>query len=166
MRTTRPETGCQGERGRVTFDLLDRNLPPERRVLERERVLPEEHRPDALIVDAAIPPRGGFLFAAQAHALPGCLDIPILLTAAAGTYDPQLLEKARRDCGVRDLLQQWDGEALRAFLLSTHYRHPINFTESAIADADRRALGRPGRHPAGPRGPVRHRWISPGPLSS
>jgi cysteinyl-tRNA synthetase len=39
---------------------------------------------------------------------------------------------------IRDLLQHWDGEALRAFLLSTHYRHPINFTESAIADADRR----------------------------
>ena len=34
MRTTRPEPGCQGERGRVTFDLLDRNLPPERGVLE------------------------------------------------------------------------------------------------------------------------------------
>jgi len=39
---------------------------------------------------------------------------------------------------IRDLLQHWDGESLRAFLLSTHYRHPINFTESALADADRR----------------------------
>src|SRR5712664_328872 len=39
---------------------------------------------------------------------------------------------------IRDLLEQWDGEALRAFLLSTHYRHPINFTESAIVEADRR----------------------------
>jgi cysteinyl-tRNA synthetase len=39
---------------------------------------------------------------------------------------------------IRDLLAHWDGEALRAFLLSTHYRHPINFTESALADADRR----------------------------
>ncbi|TMA25673.1 MAG: cysteine--tRNA ligase [Deltaproteobacteria bacterium] len=39
---------------------------------------------------------------------------------------------------LRDLLAHWDGEALRAFLLSTHYRHPINFTESAVADADRR----------------------------
>ncbi|GAC1346929.1 MAG: cysteine--tRNA ligase [Myxococcales bacterium] len=37
---------------------------------------------------------------------------------------------------IRDLLVHWDGEALRAFLLSTHYRHPINFTESAVADAD------------------------------
>ena len=36
------------------------------------------------------------------------------------------------------LLQHWDGEALRAFLLSTHYRHPISFAESAVADADRR----------------------------
>jgi cysteinyl-tRNA synthetase len=39
---------------------------------------------------------------------------------------------------IRDLLVHWDGEALRAFLLSTHYRHPINFTESSVADADRR----------------------------
>ena len=39
---------------------------------------------------------------------------------------------------IRDLLEQWDGEALRAFLLSTHYRHPINFTEAAIVEADRR----------------------------
>jgi cysteinyl-tRNA synthetase len=39
---------------------------------------------------------------------------------------------------IRDLLQHWDGESLRAFLLSTHYRHPINFSEPALADADRR----------------------------
>ena len=39
---------------------------------------------------------------------------------------------------IRDLLRHWDGEALRAFLLSTHYRNPINFTEAAVADADRR----------------------------
>jgi cysteinyl-tRNA synthetase len=39
---------------------------------------------------------------------------------------------------VRDLLAHWDGEAIRAFLLSTHYRHPINFTEASVADADRR----------------------------
>ena len=39
---------------------------------------------------------------------------------------------------IRDMLVHWDGEALRCFLLSTHYRHPINFTEAAVADADRR----------------------------
>ncbi len=39
---------------------------------------------------------------------------------------------------IRDLLAHWDGEALRAFLLSTHYRHPISFTEPAIIEADRR----------------------------
>jgi cysteinyl-tRNA synthetase len=39
---------------------------------------------------------------------------------------------------IRDLLARWDGEALRAFLLSTHYRHPINFVEAAIVEADRR----------------------------
>jgi cysteinyl-tRNA synthetase len=39
---------------------------------------------------------------------------------------------------IRELLQSWDGESLRAFLLSTSYRHPINFTDAALADADRR----------------------------
>ena len=39
---------------------------------------------------------------------------------------------------LRDLLARWDGEALRAFLLSTQYRHPINFSESAIVESDRR----------------------------
>ncbi|HET7784383.1 MAG TPA: cysteine--tRNA ligase [Myxococcales bacterium] len=39
---------------------------------------------------------------------------------------------------IRDLLAHWDGEALRAFLLSTHYRHPISFTEATIIEADRR----------------------------
>jgi cysteinyl-tRNA synthetase len=39
---------------------------------------------------------------------------------------------------VRDLLAKWDGESLRLFLLGTHYRHPINYTEEAIAEADRR----------------------------
>jgi cysteinyl-tRNA synthetase len=39
---------------------------------------------------------------------------------------------------IRDLLAQWDGEALRAFLLSTHYRHPINFSAEALIEADKR----------------------------
>src|SRR3954454_15036273 len=39
---------------------------------------------------------------------------------------------------IRDLLASWDGEALRAFLLSTHYRHPINFSADALAEADKR----------------------------
>ena len=39
---------------------------------------------------------------------------------------------------IRDLLEHWDGEALRAFLLSTHYRHPINFSAETLAEADRR----------------------------
>jgi cysteinyl-tRNA synthetase len=52
------------------------------------------------------------------------------------------MEKMSKSLGnvknIRELRESWDGEALRAFLLSTHYRHPINFTESALADADRR----------------------------
>src|SRR5205823_10696865 len=55
------------------------------------------------------------------------------------TIDAEKMSKSLGNFkSIRDLLTHWDGEALRAFLLSTHYRHPINFTESAIADADRR----------------------------
>jgi cysteinyl-tRNA synthetase len=36
---------------------------------------------------------------------------------------------------VRDLLQEYPGEALRYVLLSTHYRQPIDFTRDGIAQA-------------------------------
>ena len=39
---------------------------------------------------------------------------------------------------VRELLRVWDGEAIRAFLLSTHYRNPINWTDGSVSEADRR----------------------------
>ncbi len=39
---------------------------------------------------------------------------------------------------VKDLLRLHDGEALRLFLLGTHYRNPINFNDGLIADAGRR----------------------------
>ncbi|MBS2025782.1 MAG: cysteine--tRNA ligase [Deltaproteobacteria bacterium] len=55
------------------------------------------------------------------------------------TLDSEKLSKSLGNFKtVRDLLQNWDGEALRTFLLSTHYRSPINFTYEAVAEADRR----------------------------
>jgi cysteinyl-tRNA synthetase len=39
---------------------------------------------------------------------------------------------------IRDILQHWDGESLRLFLLHTHYRNPINYTQEALAEADKR----------------------------
>jgi cysteinyl-tRNA synthetase len=39
---------------------------------------------------------------------------------------------------IRDITARWDGESLRLFLLSTHYRNPINFTESSLGEADKR----------------------------
>ena len=55
------------------------------------------------------------------------------------TIDAEKMSKSIGNVrNIRDLLGTWDGEALRAFLLSTHYRNPITFTESALADADRR----------------------------
>jgi cysteinyl-tRNA synthetase len=55
------------------------------------------------------------------------------------TMDAEKMSKSLGNVkNIRELLTQWDGEALRAFLLSTHYRHPINFSDVAVADADRR----------------------------
>jgi cysteinyl-tRNA synthetase len=39
---------------------------------------------------------------------------------------------------LRDALTKVDAEALRFFFLSTHYRHPLNFADKAIADSEHR----------------------------
>jgi cysteinyl-tRNA synthetase len=39
---------------------------------------------------------------------------------------------------IRDLTERFEGEALRYALLQTHYRHPLDFSERALADADAR----------------------------
>lgn len=38
---------------------------------------------------------------------------------------------------LRDFLDQYDGNILRYFMLSTHYRQPINYTENAIQQAEK-----------------------------
>jgi cysteinyl-tRNA synthetase len=42
---------------------------------------------------------------------------------------------------IKDLVRRHDPEALRLYLLGTHYRHPLDFAEARI-DAARRALER------------------------
>jgi cysteinyl-tRNA synthetase len=42
---------------------------------------------------------------------------------------------------IRDVLKRFDGETVRFFMLRTHYRSPINFSDAALADA-RSALRR------------------------
>jgi cysteinyl-tRNA synthetase len=42
---------------------------------------------------------------------------------------------------IRDVLQKFDGETLRFFMLRTHYRRPFNFSDSHLEDA-RTALTR------------------------
>src|SRR5205807_2659153 len=39
---------------------------------------------------------------------------------------------------IRDITKSWDGESLRHFLLSTHYRNPINYSQEALQEADKR----------------------------
>ena len=36
---------------------------------------------------------------------------------------------------IRDILNQYDAEVLRLFLLSTHYRSPIDFSDANLKDA-------------------------------
>jgi cysteinyl-tRNA synthetase len=36
---------------------------------------------------------------------------------------------------IRDILDQYDGEVVRLFLLSTHYRSPIDFSDANLKDA-------------------------------
>ncbi len=36
---------------------------------------------------------------------------------------------------IRDVLQKFDGETLRFFMLRTHYRSPFNFSDALLADA-------------------------------
>jgi cysteinyl-tRNA synthetase len=42
---------------------------------------------------------------------------------------------------VNSLLEEFPGEAIRLALLSTHYRQPLNFTKTGIADAKRKLDG-------------------------
>lgn len=39
---------------------------------------------------------------------------------------------------IRDVLKTYEAESLRMFLLGTHYRNPINFSDAALSDAERR----------------------------
>jgi cysteinyl-tRNA synthetase len=39
---------------------------------------------------------------------------------------------------IRDVLAKFDGEALRLFLLGTHYRRDFNFSDPVLAEAERR----------------------------
>ncbi|NTX57838.1 cysteine--tRNA ligase [Myxococcus sp. CA039A] len=39
---------------------------------------------------------------------------------------------------LRDALEKVDAEALRFFFLSTHYRHPLSFSDKALADSEAR----------------------------
>jgi len=41
---------------------------------------------------------------------------------------------------IRDVLAKFDGEVVRLFLLGTHYRNPINYTDTALVEAERRLV--------------------------
>ncbi|HET9597993.1 MAG TPA: cysteine--tRNA ligase [Anaeromyxobacteraceae bacterium] len=39
---------------------------------------------------------------------------------------------------IRDVLVRFEGEVVRLFLLGTHYRNPINYSDAALVEAERR----------------------------
>ncbi len=41
---------------------------------------------------------------------------------------------------IREVLAKFDAEALRTFLLNTHYRNPINYSDGLLVDAERRLV--------------------------
>jgi cysteinyl-tRNA synthetase len=41
---------------------------------------------------------------------------------------------------IRDVLAKYDAEALRLFLLGTHYRNPLNYSDVILSEAERRAV--------------------------
>jgi cysteinyl-tRNA synthetase len=52
------------------------------------------------------------------------------------TIDNEKMSKSKGNFfTVRDILKAYDGEAIRYFLLSGHYRNPINFSESLMEQA-------------------------------
>jgi cysteinyl-tRNA synthetase len=52
--------------------------------------------------------------------------------------DGEKMSKSGKFLVIREALQQVDGQALRLFLLSTHYHAPIHFSANAVFDAERR----------------------------
>ena len=58
------------------------------------------------------------------------------------TIDNQKMSKSKGNFfTVRDILKEYDGEVIRFFLLSGHYRSPINFSDSLMEQA-KASLGR------------------------
>ena len=59
------------------------------------------------------------------------------------TIDNEKMSKSKGNFfTVRDILKRYTGEEIRYFLLSGHYRSPINFSEELMAQGSRNALGR------------------------
>lgn len=61
-------------------------------------------------------------------------------TATEGDLESQQSNKISKSTGARpfrELLQQYSGETIRYFLLSTHYRRPIDFSDERLHEIER-----------------------------
>lgn len=73
---------------------------------------------------------------AQAEGACGCEFVKYWLHNGFINIDSEKMSKSLGNfTTVRDILKQYDAEAVRLFLLSNHYRSPIDYTESAMSEA-------------------------------
>ncbi len=73
---------------------------------------------------------------AQSEACNGCKFANYWMHNGFITIDNEKMSKSKGNFfTVRDILQHFDGEVLRFFLLAGHYRGPINFSDSLMEQA-------------------------------
>ncbi len=76
---------------------------------------------------------------AQSEAASGCTFARHWLHNGFITIDAEKMSKSLGNFfTIRDLLGRYDGDAVRLFLLGTHYRSPIDFSTDAIDQAETR----------------------------
>ena len=79
---------------------------------------------------------------AQSEALSGAPFANYWMHNGYITIDNEKMSKSKGNFfTVRDILKEYDGEVMRYFLLSGHYRNPINFSDALMEQA-KNSLGR------------------------
>jgi cysteinyl-tRNA synthetase len=76
---------------------------------------------------------------AQSEGASGQPFVKIWLHNGFVTLDEEKMSKSLGNFfTIRDVVAKFEPEALRLFLLSTHYRSPINFSDKTLAEAEKR----------------------------
>ena len=79
---------------------------------------------------------------AQSEAANGCKYVNYWMHAGAVRVDGEKMSKSLGNFfTIRDVMQQFSPEVIRYFIVASHYRSPLNFSDVALKDA-RQALSR------------------------